>query len=333
MDELNVLPSVDWQLRSDIRPNWGKKIGPKDVVAWRTDSDFAQDTVPEIGHGLRTRTQRVPNIHAMSERQFQEFIADVRTRRKEFKQFMLERGIIKDGKQSLYELAQKRNSAPAEFMTYLAAKQQAAKGTLQPSPHRVGGLQYRHPSPLQTYLDTKPQPGRILQKTTSPSLTDAWTVGFAGMTPVVSAKSMPIGQVQPITFSEEEGPNSEGSVHNFRFEPTQFMLASAPNVVGTNWQDRQATGVPGVQFAATVVSSSVVDEKRSNTYRPGSREYISSIAPVSYADEANGQRYQPGRASGLQTTRNAFQNNLQSRIQQGRTKNQTLNDLRDILTL
>lgn len=218
-----------------------------------------------------SRQQAVKNIHAMSFKEFRSYLEALRQKRPAFKQFLLEKG-EKDtriGNKSLFDLSQKDSDYHAEFIAEETSKaiNTVDSRWIETVPHKTGGLLYSHPSPLQTYLTTKPQPGRILSDTIpAPRRPIDYIAGFAGMTHVVS-KNKSTG-VEKMAWDEDADSNR--GVAQFRM--IHPKLKAAPRVVGKNRH-----GLKGVKLRLeSRVIPSGPEVGRSNSHMPGSVDYVAA---------------------------------------------------------
>jgi hypothetical protein len=91
----------------------------------------------------------------------------MRAKRPEFIAYLREKGKtdLRIGNKSLFELAQQRDTDyHAQFLAdqATAAQNNLESRVIDRNKHKSGVLIYSRPSPLQTYLTTKHQPGRVL---------------------------------------------------------------------------------------------------------------------------------------------------------------------------
>ena len=295
------------------------ELGPAITREW-VDSEYAPTN--EVGP---SRPQAVRNIHSMSPRQFRAYLEELRKKRPAFIDF-LQKTASKDSRlegKSLYKIAQLDNDYHADFISRETGKSvhTVESRQIETVPHKTGGLLYSHPSPLQTYLTTKPQPGRILtdaiRKAKAP---EGYIAGFAGATHWVQ-KARVTG-VEKMKWTE--GGNATKSIGQFRM--AQPVLWRMPRIVGKNRQ-----GIKGFK-ARLEVQGVPEDEERNrpNTHLPGSMDYINAVpsprgrigskksAPANFDFARMTQRaaqWTPTRSSDTQRTMDV----LQSIINSGRS--------------
>lgn len=257
-EELNHEPAISAK-------NLGNELGPAVTREW-IDSEYA----PTSEDGP-SRPQAVKNIHAMSPRQFKAYLERLRKQRPAFIEFLRERA-ERDSRlegKSLYEIAQLDGDYHADFITRETGNQIYTMNSrqIETIPHKTGGLLYSHPSPLQTYLTTKPQPGRILtdaiERAKAPP---AYIAGFAGATHWVQ-RSKAAG-VEKMNWTE--GGDASKSVGQFRM--AQPLLRRMPRIVGSHKE-----GIKGVRTRLEVRGVPEDEARnRSNAHRPGSVDYINA---------------------------------------------------------
>lgn len=248
---------------------WRSIAGPA-VSRECIDSEFAP---AEIGDGEgfkeRWRPQAVRNIHAMSVKDFEAYLEKLREKRPAFIEFLRKKN-EKLANQSLFKLAQRPRDYHIDFIVDEASK--AAKSmdsrVIDPMPHKTGGALYSHPSPLQTFLTTKPQPGRILADAKRyPRQLETYITAFAGMTPTVYKKHA--SGVEKMTWTNPNG--SDRTVTQFRIEFAQFK--TVPRTVGKSRQ-----GIKGIKQRMALRGVGPEPEfGRSNSYMPGSLAYVAAI--------------------------------------------------------
>jgi hypothetical protein len=246
---------------------------------WRVDSEFAplttEDGTPKDAYWAGDRTTAVPNIHAMTNKEFTSYLKKLRQLRPAFKEYLRETLTLpKLRRKSLYELAQIRDSD--YHQRFIASKTLETFNAnhsrkIEPIPHRTGGLLYSHPSALETVFTTRSQPGIILKPTPYDRhfrrKDQPMVASFAGL--YVTVRNHNADGKVPI-FDMNEGIKSEkaqDSITNMRIVTIPTLL-SVPKVVG-----RAITGLNGAKLDVEVTAQT--DFMRSNPYQPGSREYNS----------------------------------------------------------
>jgi len=262
-----------------------KTVPPTDLVG------LGKKGPGQYSSGRANRSHVVPNIIAMSPRQFRRYIRKLRTLRPEFQAFVKARAEQEkaEGKvsilanKSLFELSQNTSrDLHREFlMQYTESHLRSSQG-IEPQPHRTGGLLYTHPSPLDTFFYTKPRPGLVLESRAPPvqatftenqAKTADYIVSFGGLTTVlVKANAQ---EVKPLfNFTSEEGlqqPVTTRAIADMRLTLKDgAVLHKLPKVVGHHSQ-----GLEGVTLITEVSAKNGWDAHgRDNTYFPGTAEYV-----------------------------------------------------------
>lgn len=273
-------------VESQVASPWEKRIGQEAVTTWMVDSEFSPPAISEPITDEKNvwnaeRVNAVPNIHAMSNKEFQRYLEKLRKLRPEFQSY-IQRLAENDPKgrlqgKSLYELALSREEYHKKFIAWKAANEfnSMESRNIERKPHRTGGLLYSHTSPLQTLFTTTWKPGIILQKTFQPSdrntiarSESSFIASFAGMTSVLPIKSAG-GKRALMDITSTEGiktAEAENSIINLRIF-NRPKLVKGPIVVG------RRQGLKGARIETKVTSDLKADFKRSNPHVPGSREY------------------------------------------------------------
>jgi hypothetical protein len=236
------------------------------------DSEFApMESGIARGGKERWRPQVVRNIHAMSPKEFQTYLEKLREKRPAFIEFLRKKAETdpRMENRSIFQLAQQQRNHHAEFITQETSKAVNSMDSrvIDPVPHKTGGALYSHPSLLQTFLTTKPQPGRILADGRRIArIPDTYITSFAGMTRKVMRKH--VSGMQRMNWSNP-GEDSR-AVSQFRVESAKFW--ALPRVVGKNRH-----GLKGVKSGVMLRDvPSKPDFGRSNSYMPGSLAYVSA---------------------------------------------------------
>jgi hypothetical protein len=221
----------------------------------------------------------VPNIHAMTDKQFERYLSKLRKLRPEFQEYLREQG-EDDPRvqgQSLFAIAQKHLTHHQHFIASHTAIGYRSRDSrfIQQRPHPTAGLVYSHAPPMQTYLTTKPKPGFYLHRQeghdrfTMRYGGDAIT-SFAGM--AAGAKRMHLfGREKPLLeLKSEHGINrdrADMSVAQFRLRQIPTFI-NAPSVVGRMREGLDVTGLSAQVYAKEP------SPHRMNRHMPGTREYV-----------------------------------------------------------
>lgn len=238
------------------------------------DSEFAPMKLgAREGEMEGWRSQVVRNIHAMSPREFRTYLEKLREKRPEFVEFLRKKAEtdIKMKGLSAFQLAQQQKNHHVEFIAEETSKavNSIDSRVIDPVPHKTGGALYSHPSSLQTFLDTKPQPGRILadNKKQQGRQRDTYVVSFGGMTR--KAEKRYCSGIQRMNWNNPS--DDSRSVSQFRVEYGWFR--TLPRVVGKTRQGLRAAK-SGLLLRSV---PSGPDFGRSNPYTPGSLAYVSAV--------------------------------------------------------
>ncbi|KAL1672495.1 hypothetical protein EV122DRAFT_224567, partial [Schizophyllum commune] len=310
---------LHWLIDSESSPGEGLTYGPPPQP----------DTLGKGGRYGASRAEpvehaaiSVPNLTAMKPRQFRTFVKRLRDARPEFREYMNQ---LADAPRERYERLQKKRdegekltNSEIDFLDrYRDASQQPllglaqnpaldhrarflgertraefedqSKHKIEQQPHRVAGLNYAHPTPLETLAYTRPRPGFILQPQSSKQGSNAaeglaanYIAGFAGMTAQLRSTNAPGKQpllrqasrydrtLQPVLDRAQLAQ----SMSLMRIIPGAVRLSRPPRVVGKTTQDIEQ----GVDLQAVVTAN--VDPAREfrvgNSNTPGSPAYVAA---------------------------------------------------------
>ncbi len=271
-EEIGVKPTL--QNRS-----WGARVGMLSTeVQFVVDSEFAPGT-----HGLTLmekekeqeqeleleqeaketevevsedtpRTHAIPNLDAMSPKEFQRYLVWLRELRPAFLKYVAQKhGTTAAGGKTLLRYSVNPGD---DFREFLSKRAFAEYHTPRPryieqQPHRFGGLSYTHTPNVQLQYTTKPHIGRKL----------AEEQGRAKLTQVVCA-----GNVSQLSNSDNSGDTELIST----FRVNSANLYKVPATVGPRPQ-----GLDGVRVTVALRSDS--PGWKSNVYAPGSKEYVGTL--------------------------------------------------------
>ncbi|RPD66537.1 hypothetical protein L226DRAFT_530628 [Lentinus tigrinus ALCF2SS1-7] len=268
-DEIGVTPRVG------NTTSWAERLGSVGMeVDFPVDSEFSTRDAQEVSKAVDKdaagvaeeeetldQSHALPNFEAMSEKEFERYLAYLRTLRPAFLEFVAKKRGINMEDQNLFRLARNAGDEFKEFLAAHAYKEyhQPRPRYIEQQPHRFGGLSYTHAPAVQTLFTTKSHIGRILTPGQLPKSEHYWTAETAGM--VSKLRKGDRGQ-------------DEGMVTTFRLNPGARLLA-VPQTVG-----RRPEGMEGVFLKADVrvADSPGVAHNRSNLHVPGSREYVGQPA-------------------------------------------------------
>ncbi|KAH8106942.1 mitochondrial ribosomal protein subunit-domain-containing protein [Cristinia sonorae] len=253
-------PTVEMMKETRLR---GANIKGKDRVA---------ELVKEAEKvGLFTPTVDIENIHAMGDREFENYLAAVRALRPQFKEF------IKVGEatfqpeeqpRDIYQFSQQYSSLHRLFLsaqTHTKFHSPTSRG-IERQPHSNGGLTYFNSSRMQAKLMRDPKPGRIVHDDKSNA---RLVVSYGGMTteykpPQRDSKHATLDWTSLASTGQRDP--SRG-VLNFALVDAE--IDRGPSVVGKNPQM-----LDGTVIFSRVYSPADVTFDDHNPHRPGSVEYI-----------------------------------------------------------
>ena len=254
-------------------------------------------------HGARLvrtgPTQVAPNIYAMSNRAFEKYLVKLRELRPAFREHIAEIANKRNGQapsrlagKSLYELAQ--SSTANHHRVFLGQHtvnsfRDPSSRTIEPQPHRNGGLQYSHLSKLHTHLYAKYNPGivlhafdaRINAHKHSPNHKknpSSYSVSYGGIVGKLSGSAKDVGVGPLLDLQTDNGlvgrENLDSAVVPMRIESSS--LIRTPRVVG-----RKAQGLKAVTMNNTM------ELEQSGLH--GTR--IKELGSAPYAGLAPGEQY------------------------------------------
>lgn len=252
--------------------NWGElKITPHESWLGAPEHTTDSDYIPQTQSPEHWRQPYIPNLEAMSRKEFAQYLEKIRAYRDAF--LKQQKARDQAGDVTSYQLSNLNKSSTPwhDFVATQISRQRRSNPRskeIEHLPHTSGGLSYAHYSPLQTFLMTKERKGR---------LADDWrgrdknmmgyVASFAGIAGFVQRKHA--GLARPVVWDD---PSHTGEV---MIRPQKVEVKGWPMVVG----ERQ-----GLKAADVEMDLRVWDEQshfRSNPHLPGSREYIAAEPPRS----------------------------------------------------
>lgn len=269
-DEIGVTPRVG------ITTPWAERLGSvSQEVDFATDSEFSTKDEQAVSKVMEEhaeverkegkevdepRSQALVNLEAMSDKEFERYLAYLRTLRPAFLEYLAKKRKINLANQSLFRLARNAGDDFKDFLAIHAYKDyhQPRPRHIEQQPHRFAGLSYSHASAVQTQFTTKPHPGRVLIDALQ-GREQYWVAETAGMVSKLSkgARGQDVDRVT-----------------TFRLNPG-VRLRSVPQTVGPRPEGIEAVGL---NADVRVADTPGVAHKRSNPYAPGSREYVGQVA-------------------------------------------------------
>ena len=268
-----------------------KKSGPDGRFRWKVDSDFALGTTDPIAHleaNGESQGQGRTNIHnidAMTPKQFQRYLENLRSLRPAFREFLEAEQARAEENVPIGRLPRKskvqssnlleQSMYPTDLHKTFLSKHAAQKINdpesliIEQDVHPNGALAYTHLTDLEHFFWKEPLPGRAVGRTR------ALVVSFAGMN-----TRLPLHQsegTQPMDWKPlvERGADTGKGISKFRV--SQVEVFAPPQVVG-----HKPKGIADMDLRMYVSSHSRLDIVRANPYLPWTREYVSQIsdAPI-----------------------------------------------------
>ncbi|KAG1890830.1 hypothetical protein F4604DRAFT_1702604 [Suillus subluteus] len=290
--------------------NWDElQVNPTSDESRRASSEASGDMLDSEYAPMRTdpkcwRSSAVPNIHAMSNLEFNKYVAHIRREREHFFEYQEMKAEALKKKREMKEMEEevsketrtdsskesstskgssREKKAPLEKLRTDYSLDDFAKWesegirehprsrSLESVPHRSAGLHYSHFSALQTYLSTKEHKGRLVEEVKGERGKAIYYVAsYAGMGTLVQQKNKGVGNA--MTW----GDASKTGVTKLR--PESVLLEKAPEVV----YKRQ--GLKAAKLSMTAFANDTQSHSQSNTHRPGSLEYIAAEPLSSFAN-------------------------------------------------
>ena len=270
-----------------------KKSGPDGKIPWEVDSDFALGaTDPDAAPRLEKEFQRqgnIPNINAMTSKQFQRYLEKLRTLRPAFREFLeaeQAKSVQTKGPKGRSASPPWKNKIKSSNLLEQSRYETDLHGTflsrnmaqaindpdshiLEQDVHPNGALAYTHLTDLEHYFWRKPLPGRVVGGART------FVVSFAG----INAR-LPLRKsegIQPVDWRSlvERGADTGRGISKFRVSQTEVYRP--PQVVGSK---------PGntldMDVKMWVTSHGRLDLVAANPNLPWTREYVSHVsdAPI-----------------------------------------------------
>lgn len=228
-------------------------------VAEAGEEQVVENAEPAEQTPLSAYNAVVPNIMAMSPKEFESYVEKLRAQRPQFKQFLKNQvrqtlaARAKDNKvmativQEPFEEAQHASALLVRkaFLQHSVQEQyrDPSSRMIEQRPHRNAGLSYALASPLTNFFLVKPQPGRQITVQEKPM------ISFGGMVSTLAGSS--------------RVPD------NLSLRMASAKLLSTPRVVG-----QEPSGLEGVGLETTVRDTSEMALIRRSLHKPGSRKYV-----------------------------------------------------------
>lgn len=261
--------------------SWSKRVGSSSGrLVGNVDSEF--DSTESAQKTSQQMTSALPNIQAMSERQFKAYIAHLRGKRAEFHEF-LQQVVSREEKGAIpmYAYARTTSAYHTQFLAHINQKSaiQPESNTLTPVPHPSGGLDYLNPTPLMSQLlYPNPVKGRYIQAPERGSkialamkYDSTGIASVAGYTAVLQADDSS-ASVRPIEWHKlvERDFSQPMNQASSKYRVEKLELYEVPSVVGKSRQN-----IEGAAIKIRVRDWSKRPQEQANPYRPGTFDYVS----------------------------------------------------------
>lgn len=275
-DEVTFTP------RLDNEGPWATKLGERAEVDWKLDTEFVDSAeareesraqLEAEGSIYGPTSSAVPNIHAMSDKEFKRYIEKLRQSRHAFASYFKEVSIRKSqqtGSQyspefsSLWDSSWETSKTDQSHKKFLASQAHHAYNSpesrsIEQQPQTFAGLTYGKSSMLQDLILSKPKPGRVVSSN---------NVSFAGVRANGDFSSAVVStQVDFSKLAKNGERDPEEGFGMFRLKSVTF--SHGPQTVG-----KKPQGLASSQLRVIVVPDGAGDMQRSNTQWPGSPGYV-----------------------------------------------------------
>ncbi|KAK7467609.1 hypothetical protein VKT23_004662 [Stygiomarasmius scandens] len=273
-EEMNVEMKNASEAEQKMKSDYTKNHVPRNLAGLGNAGEGAYG---HRGPALRegSKVALLPNVNAMSPKQFERYVEKLRELRPKFKEYLQNKGEFK-GK-STFQLSQDLNKLHFRFFLEQHTAESFAdvnSGVIEQRPHAVGGLLYSHPSKLHSQLFSKPQPGIVLgggYEDIDKGREQVLVASFAGMTSVIRKEHWQ-GKRALLDHTSEAGikrENLANSVATMRLKPENVLLEEPPRSVGTFHRGLMGTKIKSI----AMVDNGRSGFSQSNPYRPGTMEY------------------------------------------------------------
>lgn len=291
----DVNPSTEntqWQTQIVGR----SKMGTISSATHEIDSEFSDYKAPvhpdagAVSPALRVKVppsiESVPNFSQMTRRQFEKHLESIRSIRSSFKQSVNEvqqirrKSLEASGKEprehfgSLFHMG----ASPAHGIyakDYIAHMHGQMHGdptskTLEPFPHRNGGLAYTQSNPFQTNLMYDAIPARVTNRSQLMSRFSSSTVAMAGIAAELKHSNKEFTEM----IDWERKNVSQGSL---AVRVQESALMDAPEVVSKGVKPPRGLQPMRLKLEVASVRDSSL---QTNPYRPGSLQYSHAEPPI-----------------------------------------------------
>ncbi|RDB22258.1 hypothetical protein Hypma_010665 [Hypsizygus marmoreus] len=278
---------TEWLLDSEFCPGEGHETGiqrPAENVNLATLGQRGPGAYGAQRESIAPESYVTPNVDAMSRKEFAQYLRKLRELRPAFQAHLKDehRKHGTDTNKPLYDLAQRPEGAyHRRFLKQQLADEynDVFSHKMEQHPHPSAALTYTHPSPLESVLQAKPQPGIVLNpvytKAAQQGSERPYVASFGGL--AATLKYGQAGGKRPLLdVGSDEGINKshiDNSIADMRVSLKRGLrLQMPPKVVG-----RHAQGLKAVKIAAEVTTASrEKDFSRDNPHLPGSPAYIAA---------------------------------------------------------
>ncbi|KAI0797464.1 mitochondrial ribosomal protein subunit-domain-containing protein [Abortiporus biennis] len=274
--------------------NWDRTLGPGGEVKWTVDTEFAptnsetpvsrnplqkyKDADAELLEraeelGVGENDSMVPNVDAMSDKEFEIYLSRIRELRPKFKEFVQVKAALDDRSKDLYPSLKQSIRTYQHSKQFISAQTSRTYNTpdsvaVEQCPHNFAGLSYTKTSPLQDFLLNKPSPARILRYINDAMRTGQFNISFGGSVASLEKKYSEGNKgIDWREFAESNGDMEVVERGTSRFRVISAKLATAPAVVGP-----RPSGLESSSLHVGLMSTRSQEAKAVG--KPGSMEYV-----------------------------------------------------------
>ncbi|TFK46626.1 hypothetical protein OE88DRAFT_1667242 [Heliocybe sulcata] len=247
---------------------------------WVVDSEFdVQEKKPgksDKGEPvIQNKAPILPNIQAMSEKQFDLFLKRLRRMRPKFKRYMKQKAELGMVVPDLLRQAQRDLIYHKEFIQEHIKKEVnvSSSKTLLQEPHPYAGVSYSHNTRLSTLFLTPALPGRMLRmkrddgpQAMSRKDNIGYVTSFANMLTRVGSRHAD-GKTEVLALPDGSPRDPEAGRTQLRL--SKVNLIRAPSVVG----GQEGDGMYGTMVNTEAVAFNRPSLTRPNPHYPGSMAY------------------------------------------------------------
>lgn len=307
--------------------HWGDGRTP-----WRTRADRrAAPRNPLLADVVEEKGDLMPNVDAMTPREFERYLASLRSRRKQFQDAI--QASLPEGTQTLAEASARgavREQSITGFQADILKQEVEAPGSqrVMAKPHRLGGLAYSAAPAAGASLDPqRVHTGRVLDQAPRGAnsfrgidgVNAEWVVGLGGVTAIGSSGTVRVTD-RP-TLSKFDYSRERKHAGLARFAVRDAVLSAPPRVLGVNQRLSPDPYVLGKTAARPVQPFDSfrfdVRVREADPERPGEKDWVARDTAATAAIGAGGLGLLGGRKKERTTASESHQaaRRINSKIQ------------------